>query len=295
MRKSGQDLRGGSEAPVRAHARREGRRRRGASAAAGLATAAGLAVVAAGALAWATGWRAHDMTTPSMGTAAPVGSLVISRPVSIEALHPGQIVVFHPPGQPTVSFAHRVYSTSATTIRTRGDLNPAPDTWALRQSNLVGRVVAVVPDAGYVMQLLPWLILGALIIVLLTSGMARERRGAARILGWSLLVAALLAWFHPLANLALVSQEIVGNHGRAAVAPTGMLPLSVQAVGGNRVNVSPGQVATVFLRLVPHEGAFRVNAAVHLYGWWWLTLVLWAVPLFAGLRVWRRGARSARS
>ena len=46
----------------------------------------------------ALGMRIFFVTTPSMATAAPVGSLVITQPAS--DYHPGDIITYHQPAYP---------------------------------------------------------------------------------------------------------------------------------------------------------------------------------------------------
>ncbi len=251
--------------------------------------------VAAGGTAWVRGWRTHAMTTPSMGTAAPVGTLVVSRPVAIGALRVGQIIVFHPPGRAHTTFAHRIYALTAEPggpgIRTKGDINGTPDQWVLHQGDLVGKAVATIPDAGYAIQLLPLLLLGAFVILLATSGLAAPVRGPARNAGGSLLVAALLLHFHPLERVDLIEQHVAHGRGVATVVPTGILPVEISAAGGSRAVAAPGQPAVVHLAHVPANGGFHIATTIHLSGWWWLTLAAWMIPMLVALRPVRQGIR----
>ncbi len=61
------------------------------------AAAAVLLVVLAGCGWWATGGRWMIVATPSMGQAAPVGTVVFTRPVDITHIALGQVISFHPP------------------------------------------------------------------------------------------------------------------------------------------------------------------------------------------------------
>lgn len=237
------------------------------------------------------GWRLHAMATPSMGTDAPVGALVISRPVAYSQLRVGQVIAFHPPGRLDVVFVHRVVEVinqrSGHVLRTMGDINGAPDPWLLRQSNLVGGVAATVPDAGFLIEAIPLLLLGAFGILLGTSGLRRRSRTPIRIGAGSVLIAALLLYFRPLEHMVLLRQFVSNDQGYASVVPTGVLPTRIHAVGGGFVNLVPGQVGSLRLAHVREGGAFRMTSAVRLSGWWWLLLAAWAVPVVLGLFVQR--------
>ncbi len=255
-----------------------------------------IAGLGAGAVAWTSGWRVHDMTTPSMGTAAPVGSIVISHPVNAATLHRGQIIVFHPPGRPTVTFAHRIYAISPgagdTAIRTKGDINPTPDVWTLHQADLIGISVARVPDVGFLLQALPLLLLGTFVILLASSGLAPDRRGAARIIAGAILVAGVVDHFRPLARVDLLDEQVTHGHGIATVVPTGILPIRVSAHGGSAVDIVPGQVGVVHRAHVDPQHAFTISTSIHLSGWWWLVLLGWTIPMFIALRLTRQPAEA---
>ena len=236
---------------------------------------------------WMAGWRLHEMTTPSMGTIASVGTLVISEPVTFSQVHVGQVIAFHPPGRSNVTFVHRVVEViderTGHVLRTKGDINGGPDPWLLHQSDLVGGVVVTVPDAGFLIEAIPLFLVGVFGILLMTSGLRRRSRTPVRIGAGSVLVAALLIYFRPLERIVLLRQFVSSSHGYASVVPTGILPIRVHALGGNFVNLSPGQQGSLRVAHVRDNGAFRITSAVHLTGWWWLILAVWAVPIVVGL------------
>jgi len=174
-----------------------------------------------------------------------------------------------------------------------GDINGAPDPWLLRQSNLVGEVAATVPDAGFLIEAIPLLLLGAFGILLGTSGLRRRSRTPIRIGAGSVLIAALLIYFRPLEHMVLLRQFVSNDRGYASVVPTGVLPTRIHAVGGGFVNLVPGQVGSLRIAHVRESGAFRITSAVHLSGWWWLILAAWAVPVVLGLSV-RRDTEAER-
>lgn len=235
-----------------------------------------------------SGWQAHSMTTPSMGRHAPVGSLVITRRVAATDVHVGDVIAFHPPGRTGTTFVHRVVMVTrgpqGVRLSTKGDINGAQDSWQIADGGLIGRVAFAIPDGGYALQFMPFLALGTFVLVLVTSGLQRSRRGPARILLASLLAAGLLVWFQPLARLDLIAQVRSGSATTAAVVTTGALPLRVRASGGSHADLAPGQVGTVAARHLSRGGGFRIDGGVHLTGWWWLICLTWLVPLAAAVR-----------
>jgi len=127
-------------------------------------------------------WRVAPIRSGSMRPGLPVGGLVATERVPVSSLAVRDVLLFHPPGEPDVTFVHRIISIdragSVTTVRTQGDDNPRPDPWTLR---LAGRSAYkarfTVPLIGYVAF---WF------------GSAAAR--AALVVGVAIVVAALLAW-----------------------------------------------------------------------------------------------------
>ena len=241
-----------------------------------------VAVVLSGARLWAAGWRLWDMVTPSMGTVATVGSLVVTRPVRWSSLRTGELITFHQPGTGTV-FTHRVVALLGSAVRTRGALNGASDPWVVRPVDLVGHPVAVLPDAGFALHALPWLLLGAAGVSVATRVVRAEHRRAVRIVAWSAVGAVVLAVQRPLTRMELMAAQVVGGQGRAAVVDTGVLPMQVRARGGSGAAIDPGQVATVVVRHLSGGGLLRLVATLQLHGWWWAVLAGLAVPVLAAL------------
>ena len=70
------------------------------------------------------------------------GDVAVLTPEPAAAVVSGQIVAFHPPGEPRVTVIHRVHRLRRTRegiiIRTKGDANDAPDPW---RAKIVGGTV----------------------------------------------------------------------------------------------------------------------------------------------------------
>ncbi|HQL89862.1 MAG TPA: hypothetical protein PLQ15_04620 [Syntrophales bacterium] len=81
------------------------------------------------------------------------GDRIRFAPCRAGEVRPGDVILFVPPGRDE-RVVHRVVSAGPDGIRTRGDANPRADSWDIRQSNLVGRAVAIerggrlIPVAG---------------------------------------------------------------------------------------------------------------------------------------------------
>lgn len=91
------------------------------------------------------------LTGSMRGTFDP-GAVVITRPVPVETVAAGDVLVFQPPGHQE-SYAHRVLTVSADpagpVITTKGDANPAEDPWKAQLSDPVAQeVVFSVPHIG---------------------------------------------------------------------------------------------------------------------------------------------------
>jgi signal peptidase I len=93
----------------------------------------------------------------SMAPAIPLGSAVIATPVAAADLRPGDVVSLQVGAQRAI-FTHRI--TRVVTrddglwLETRGDANPGPDPSLVPAGDVIGRVMAVIPWAGYVVTLL---------------------------------------------------------------------------------------------------------------------------------------------
>ena len=172
--------------------------RRRARAAHGARTTASLvlAVVVLGCIGVAAWWvlsggRWYIVRTPSMGTAAPVGTLLWVEPTAAKDLHVGDVVTFRPPGLGS-TYSHRIYSITADgALHTKGDANAGPDTWTLRPSDVVGRVAARWWGIGWLIRATPVLAIGGLLLYALVRWATPARlRVSAAVVG----VSFLLRW-----------------------------------------------------------------------------------------------------
>ncbi len=217
-----------------------------------------------------------------MGTAAPVGTLVITTPPG--DLRVGDVIAFRPPGVPR-SYTHRVVSVAADgSVRTKGDINGAPDAWSLPRSAVTGEAVALLPGIGFGVRGLPVLLAGALLVLLVTAPIrSRARRASTRVVGLHLVAAGVLLWLHPLVQIVLIASEAAGDAVRASVVSTGLLPIRlVDAAGTVLARLSDGTPQVVTLP-ASAQAAGRISAVPDLG--WAMQLVLIAVAMLPSLVV----------
>lgn len=139
----------------RRHAEELGRPARVARA---LVTAVAVVVLAACATAIgavASGnWQVRPVLSGSMRPVFPIGGVLITQRVPTSSLRVGDVAVLHPPGNPGITYIHRIvwieHRGSQTLVRTKGDANPIADPWTARIDGPVayeGRYV--LPYVGY--------------------------------------------------------------------------------------------------------------------------------------------------
>lgn len=180
------------------------------------------------------GWRAHHLLTPSMGDSLPVGSLVITSPATLDELAEGDVVTADI-GQGRTR-THRVVELSAEGAITQGDLNDSADVVAVTDQALIGRVSFSAYGIGWLMQMLPYIAGGGLLMWVLTlrlddRTMASRYRSLGVFLGLSLAIILV----KPLFGVALLGTENGGSseepYAQAHVVSTGLLPVRVEGVG----------------------------------------------------------------
>jgi signal peptidase len=99
-------------------------------------------------------WRFAVIDTGSMRPTLKPGDVAVLTQEPTVQLRRGQIVAFHPPGEPSRTVIHRVFSIRRTragvVIQTKGDANNAPDQWSARiAGSSVWRESLKAPAVGY--------------------------------------------------------------------------------------------------------------------------------------------------
>ena len=225
--------------------------------------------------AWAlTGGRWFVVETPSMGTAAPVGTLLWVRPVAFKDIQAGDFIVFHPPHS-SQTFSHRVYKVNADgTLTTKGDINGAPDPWRLRASNVIGTVSMRWWDAGWLVWAAPILVGGALVLwMLVTKFTAPKYRIPVTTVGASVLVALPIYTLKPLVRAVKISFMPIVHGARATYISTGLLPLHLATRSGKYVDLKDGVEGSLVVTSANRFGRYTVRLSPHLSVWFWASLV----------------------
>lgn len=160
-------------------------------------TVLGVSLITLALLAFFAGFRIFTVATPSMGTTAPVGSLVISKPS--EEYNKNDIITFLQNGK---FYTHRIVNIdNDTTFTTKGDLNGSADALPIKKDQVVGKVVFVNKYLGWVWKALPWIIIGFTVVYLLSFVKIREDwRWTFRLVGGSIVIMIITAFMKPWFN-----------------------------------------------------------------------------------------------
>jgi hypothetical protein len=242
---------------------------------------------------WATGGRWARVETPSMGTRAPVGSLVWTRPAQVRDLRAGDFVTFRSPRDPGQTYSHLVLATSEDGSFTTRGLLSGEDGWTVQQDQLVGRVVSVWRGAGWVALMSPLLIVGCVGVALLTRRLPRHHHGAVAVVGAAVVLSLALLVYRPLTQADQLSFGVAGDHARAVWVNAGLLPLRLAAGDGKDSDVMRSGETAVVQVATPVHGRYVVHVRPAVSGWWLAGLALLCF-LPAMIETARRRPRIAR-
>lgn len=222
-----------------------------------------------------TGGRWFIVETPSMGTAAPVGTLLWVKPTPFSRLHPGQIITFHAPHTDAI-YTHRVVAVHPNgTLTTKGDLNATPDPWRLRARDVVGTVEMRWWGLGWVIKAAPILLIGGSALAVLVARFTNRRwKVPAATVGIAVLLSVAIFVTRPLTRGDLLGFDHAPGGARATYVSTGLLPVQLRAVnGGAHVNLLDGQVGSVLVRHPNAHDTYVARLEPHLTWWIWGTLM----------------------
>ncbi len=254
------------------------------------------------------GWRVAGgswvrVETPSMGTAAPVGTLLWVKPVAADLLRVGDLVTFRPPGSQGVTYSHEIRTVHPDgTFSTQGRLT-APDPWRITAHDIVGKALLRMPGAGWLVLVSPILGLGGLLVWLVTSRLHdRDLRLPVVVVGASVVLAVALLVHQPLTRAERISFVPDDAGARATYVSTGLLPVQLSAPGAETVVLTDGEVGSVLARRGTDVAAGQqftvvIRPAVP-WSWWVVLAGCCFVPAIVGSLGRRRRrlkALSARS
>lgn len=252
------------------------------------AAAVALVLALACGAAWLAGVRAHVLTTPSMGTELPVGSLAITTPASIADIEVGDTVTVRDGAR---TRTHEVVEKQGNTAITQGVLNGAPDAQAATDESLVGKVVFSCPALGWGIRLAGCMAVGWLVMLLAASRIEDElHRRRYRNIGAFLGLACGIILVRPLLGAYLLGMEVNGSgqeaYARAHVVSTGLLPVHVVPIGEgggeDSAVMSPTGTDSFAIDSAPNEDGDFVFRPLPVLTWpWALALIALVASPFA--------------
>ncbi|TDN42434.1 signal peptidase I [Curtobacterium flaccumfaciens] len=236
------------------------------------------------------GGRWFVVETPSMGEAAPVGTLVLDLPVDVATLHVGDVVSFETAANRGVVYTHRITAVDADGgLHTRGDVNGATDPWTLTQDDVIGTPALLVPHLGWLFRAAPLLLIGTLVIWTLTSVFTdRVTRSCLRIAGAALTVSYAAFVLKPFVNVTTITNTSSPSGVEATIVSSGMFPVRVEAQGADSVHLVDGQVGRMVIHELTANGHYQLTSNIDLgpIGWS-LLIAACLVPLVLCLSVGR--------
>ena len=225
-----------------------------------------------------SGYRFFVVQTPSMGTVAPVGTLVAVRAQA--TYHVGDIVTYE---RNTRSYTHRIVDITEQGFITKGDINGATDALPVQRNEIVGLVTFRAPYVGFLVQGLPWIILGWAIVygVTLLPRVRQSWRWQIRFIGWSLVVSIVALWTRPWVNLVMMGYLPSGDGVAMHLVNTGVFPVKVLGTV-----LQSGQDAVVQQNVADASGHYTVIPQLALTpGWFLLLLAICLTPMLASLLI----------
>lgn len=236
------------------------------------------------------GVRWLDMQTASMGTTAPVGSLVITHGVDFDDINVGDVISFTRSGS-DAPYTHRVVARGIDWLETQGDETGVPDPGRRSAGDVLGRMVVDLPAAGYALRSLPIVFAGLVLSVLIGRFVLRRMRHTTLMIGGATSVCVASVLHRPFFNLVSVSTSPTDDGAAVRVANTGIFPLRAQVTDGAHVDLLPGQFGTLTATGKSiSDGAVRIAPEIRMDLSWWVCFVtLCCLPFLYAIVVSYRG------
>jgi signal peptidase I len=238
-----------------------------------------LLVVAVAVGLFGSGYHFYVVKTPSMGTTAPVGTLVAVHAKSSYAI--GDVVSYQRNDR---VYTHRIVEQTAEGFTTKGDSNDATDALTVTSDEIVGQVTFYGKYLGFLVEALPWILIGCAVVYVITL-LPRIRpswRWQIRFVGWSLVISSVALRLRPWVNLVMLGYAPSSDGGLdMGIVNTGIFPVDV--VG---TVLQSGQSAVVHLATADASGHYTVIPQLALNIWWFLLLLaICLTPMFASLLI----------
>ncbi len=225
---------------------------------------------------FSAGLHFYIVSSPSMGTTAPVGTLVMVH--AKDAYHTGDVVSYALNDR---MYTHRIVDVTEQGFITRGDMNSASDALPVAPSQIVGSVDFYGKDLGFLIEALPWLVISWTIVYGLTLLPRLERgwRWHFRLIGWSLATSLVGLWLRPWVNMEMIDYAEQVNGVDMHLVNTGIFPVNVLG----KVLTS-GQDAVVTQTVSDAAGRYSVTPQLALNTWYFVVLLaVCLTPLLVSL------------
>ncbi|MDO4870510.1 MAG: signal peptidase I [Candidatus Saccharibacteria bacterium] len=166
------------------------------------------------------------VSTPSMGTTAPVGSLILTSPKN--DYQKDEIIVFKRSDR---VYVHRIVDKTESGFKTKGDMNSSADAWMVKSEDIIGEAKTIMKKIGWLWKALPWLIIGIAIVYFISclSWIDPLLRWPIRLIGGAFVLMLVTLWLHPWINfgmLGFVPDNVKGVNMH--VVNTGIFAINVQ-------------------------------------------------------------------
>jgi hypothetical protein len=170
----------------------------------------------------------------------------------------------------------------------------APDPWRLHGTDIVGQVAMTWPMVGWLVRTAPVLALGGFLVAFGVSRLRRQWRGAAVLVGASLVLCTAIVVYRPFVSAEQLAFAPDGHGARATYVSTGLLPVRLQAAqpGGAHVDLHEGQVGSVSIPTADDQRQYgvRLSPAVPLRFWLILVMACFVPGLVSTVQARRRRA-----
>jgi len=238
-----------------------------------------LLVVAVAVGLFGSGYHFYVVKTPSMGTTAPVGTLVAVHAKSSYAI--GDVVSYQRNDR---VYTHRIVEQTAEGFTTKGDSNDATDALPVTPDEIVGQVTFYGKYLGFLVEALPWILIGCGVVYVITL-LPRIRpswRWQIRFVGWSLVISSVALKLRPWVNLVMLGYAPSSDGGvDMGIVNTGIFPVDVLGTV-----LQSGQSAVVHQATADASGHYTVIPQLALNIWWFLLLLaICLTPMFASLLI----------
>ena len=224
------------------------------------------------------GFHFYIVSSPSMGTTAPVGTLVVVH--AADSYRVGDVVSYALKGR---VYTHRIVDITDQGFITRGDMNTASDALPVAPSQIVGTVDFYGKNLGFLVEALPWLILSWAIVygLSLLTRLKRGWRWHFRLVGWSLVTSLVGLWFRPWVNMEMIDSVSQVDSVDMHLVNTGIFPVRVLG----KVLTS-GQDAVVTQTVADATGRYSVTPQLALNTWYFVVLLaICLTPLLVSLLI----------